>query len=55
MGLRSDPMRGSRGGRVSGPPLKITKNIGFHSNTCPDSLNNYKATKPASNGERNAI
>ena len=31
-------MRGSRGGRGSGPPLKNHKNIGFLINTCLDPL-----------------
>ena len=41
--------------------LKIHKNIGFLSNSCPDPLKNYKATKPAFNvgppsaRQRNAI
>ena len=30
-------------------PLKITKNIGFYSNTGPGSLINHKATKPVFN------
>ena len=42
-------MHGSRGGQVSGPPLKNYKNIGFLSNAGPDSLKNHKATKPAFN------
>ena len=43
------------------PPQKITKNIGFLCNTCPDYLKNHKATKPAFNvgpssaRQRNAI
>ena len=32
-----------------GVPLKNHKNIGFLSNTGPDPLTNYKATKPAFN------
>ena len=43
----ADPEGG--GGGAGGPdPLKI-KNIGFLSNTGPDPLKNYKATKPAFN------
>ena len=43
-------MRGSRGGDSgSGPFLKNHKNIGFRSNTVPDPLKIYKATKPAFN------
>ena len=30
-------------------PLKNNKNLGFLCNTGPDSLENYKATKPAFN------
>ena len=37
------------GGRVSGPPLKNHKNIGFLCNTGPDPLKNHKVTKPAFN------
>ena len=43
------------------PPLKNHKNLGFLSNTGPDPLKNYKATKPAFNvgppsaRQRNAI
>ena len=37
------------GGRGSGPPWKITQNIGFLSNTGPDPLKNHKATKPEFN------
>ena len=49
-------MRGSRGGgggRGSGYPLpwKITKAIGFLSNTSPDSLEIHKVTKPEFNDE----
>ena len=53
--------RGEGGGRESGPPWKITKNIGVLSNTCTDPLENHKATKPALNvgpssvRQRNAI
>ena len=42
-------------------PLKITKNIGFLSNTGPNPLKKYKTTKPAFNvgpssaRQRNAI
>ena len=40
--------RSTDGGDMgSGPPWKI--NIGFLSNTGPDPLENYKATKPAIN------
>ena len=44
-------MRGSRGGRgLRGPyPPENHKAIGFLSNTGPDPLENYKATKPAVN------
>ena len=50
-------------GQGSGPhsPLKNHKSIGFLSNTGPDPLKNYKATKPAFNvglssaRQRNAI
>ena len=47
----SATMCGSRGGRGSGPPppWKITKNIGFLSNTGLDHLKNHKANKPAFN------
>ena len=38
--------RGTWGSR---PPLKITKNIGFLSNSGPDPLKNHKATKPVFN------
>ena len=42
--------RGGGGGGAGGPdPLKITKNIGFLSNTGPDPLKNHKATKPEFN------
>ena len=37
------------GGGGSGPPLENYKNIGLLSNTGPDPLKNYKATKPAFN------
>ena len=43
------------------PPMENLKNIGFLSNTSPNSLKNYKATKPAfhvgpsSAHQRNAI
>ena len=55
-------MRKSRGG-TGGPtsPLENLKNIGFLSNTGPDSLKDHKATKPAFNvglsstRQRNAI
>ena len=40
---------GGGGGRGSRPTLKNHKNIGFSSNTGPDPLKNYKATKPAFN------
>ena len=49
------------GGQGVRTPLKITKNIGFSSNTDPDPLKNRKATKPAFNvgpssaRQRNAI
>ena len=45
-------MDGSRGGigvRYTPPPPKNHKNIGFLSNTGPDSLKNHTATKPAFN------
>ena len=45
-------MRIQRGGEGAGgpdPPLKNHTNIGFHSNSGPDPLNMYKATKPALN------
>ena len=35
------------GDRGSGPLLKNHKNIGFYSTTCPDPLENHKATKTA--------
>ena len=44
-------MHGSRGG-VQGiqiPSLKDLQNIGFLSNTGPESLKNYKGAKPAFN------
>ena len=37
------------GGRASRPPDKITKNIGFISNTGPDTLKSHKAAKQAFN------
>ena len=43
------------------PPLNITKNIDFHSNTGPDPLKNHKATKaafsvgPSSARQQNAL
>ena len=40
---------GGGGGQGSRPSLKNHKNIGFLSNTGPDPLKNYKATKPAYN------
>ena len=41
-------MRGSRGvDRGVQTPLKITKNIGFLSNTGPDPLKNHQAINPA--------
>ena len=43
----ADPERG--GGGRGRTPLKITKNIGFFSNTGPDPLKNHKAAKPAFN------
>ena len=55
----ADPEGG--GGQGAWTPLKNHKNIGFLSNTCPDSLKNHKATKPefnvgpSSTRERNAI
>ena len=59
-------MRGSRGGgggggNGSGPPLENHKNLGFHSNSCPDPLKNHEATEPPFNvgpssaRQRNAI
>ena len=45
-------MCGSRGGDqgIRTPhPLKNHKNLDFLSNTCPDSLKNYKATEPEFN------
>ena len=48
---RADSEAGG-GGRqrfIDSPPLKNHKNIGFLSNKGPDSLKNYKATKPALN------
>ena len=36
-------------GRVSQPPLKNYKNIGFLSYTGPDPLKNHKTIKPAFN------
>ena len=56
-------MGGSRGGTgdPDPPPLKNHKNIGFPSNTGPDTLKNHMATKPAFNigpssaRQRNAI
>ena len=53
--------RGARGPDPPPHPWKITKNIGFLSNTGRDSLKNHKATKPAfhvglsSGRQRNAI
>ena len=38
-----------KGDRGPDPPLKIHKDIGFLSNTCPDPLINHKATKPVLN------
>ena len=48
--LKAICMRKSRGG-TGGPtsPLENHKNIGFLSNTGPDSLKNHKATTPAFN------
>ena len=40
---------GSRGGTSGLDPLKNHKNKGFLCNSCPDPLNNHKATKPAFN------
>ena len=40
-------MRGSRGGRGSGPPWKIKTNIGFLSNTCPNPLKKHQAINQA--------
>ena len=61
----ADPEGGGGGGGGGGAgvrtPLINHKNIGFHSNTAPDSLKNHKATKPGFNVEqswahqRNAI
>ena len=39
----------SEGDRGSGPPLKNCNKLGFLSNTGPDCLKNYKATKPEFN------
>ena len=56
----ADP-EGGGGGQGLRAPLKNQKNIGFLSNTGPDSLKNQKASKPAFNVEpssarqRNAI
>ena len=47
----SNHMRGSRGGRGSGPTVKNHKTIGFLSNTGADPVKNHKATKPAFNVE----
>ena len=55
--IPSKAMRGPRGG-TGGPdplPLKNHKNIGFLSNTGPDPLNNYKASKPAFNVEPSSL
>ena len=55
--IPSKAMRGPRGG-TGGPdplPLKKHKNIGFLSNTGPDPLNNYKASKPAFNVEPSSL
>ena len=52
MRLIAHTMRGSSGGggdRVSGTLLKNQSNIGFLSNTDPDSLKNHIGTKPAFN------
>ena len=43
----TDP-EGGPGGLDPPPPLKSNKNIGFLTNTGPDPLKNYKATKPDS-------
>ena len=43
-------MGGPRGGGGRGPYLpEKSQNKGFLFNTCPDSLKNYEATKPAFN------
>ena len=42
-------MRIQRGGLGGWTPLKNHKNIGFLSNTGPDTLKNHKAAKPAFN------
>ena len=47
-GSQQTCMCGSRRGGPD-PPLKNHKNIGFLSNSCPDSLKNYEATEPAFN------
>ena len=46
-----DPERG----QGAGLPLKNYKNIGFISNTGPDPLKTYKATKPAFNTRPSSI
>ena len=53
-------MRVSRGGGADPVHMKNHKNIGFLSNTGPDSLNNHKATKPELNvwppsGQKNRL
>ena len=54
-------VRIQREGQGVRPTLKNHKNIEFLSNTCPDPLNNHKATKPAFNfgpssaRQRNAV
>ena len=55
------PWADPEGGQGVGTPLENHKNIGFLSNTGPDSFKNHKATKPAFNvglslaRQRNAI
>ena len=44
----ADP-EGGGGGRGSGPSMKNHKNIGFLSNSGPNSLKNHSATEPAFN------
>ena len=57
----ADPEGGGGGRGSPPPPLKNRKNIGFLSNSGPDSLKNHEATKPETNigpsaaRQRNAI
>ena len=45
----ADSEGGGGAGGPDPPPPENHKNIGFLSNTVPDTLKNHKATKPASN------